>query len=135
MAMDLTKGEFEMTVAQVEHINITVPDGEKTAKMFCQLFDWHVRWSGRANDGGHSLHVGCDDTYIALYTPAEEGSSHPERGRLNHIGIIVDDLDLIEARVKSNGYTPYSHGDYEPGRRFYFRTEEHIEIEVISYAS
>ncbi|MFT4811430.1 MAG: hypothetical protein ACI9LX_004807 [Paraglaciecola sp.] len=28
---------------------------------------------------------------------------------------------------------PYNHGDYEPGRRFYFNLEEGIEIEVVSY--
>ena len=31
------------------------------------------------------------------------------------------------------GLTPFSHGDYEPGRRFYFFDPDGIEYEVISY--
>jgi hypothetical protein len=36
--------------------------------------------------------------------------------------------------VKAAGYTPFNHGDYEPGRRFYFDGPDNIEIEVVSYA-
>ena len=32
------------------------------------------------------------------------------------------------------GYEPFSHADYEPGRRFYFLDRDGIEFEVISYA-
>ena len=52
---------------------------------------------------------------------------------LNHIGIVVDDLDAIEQKVIARGDAPNSHQDYEPGRRFYFEDENGIEIEVISY--
>ena len=31
------------------------------------------------------------------------------------------------------GFTPYSHGDYEPGRRFYFTDGAGIEFEIVSY--
>ena len=31
------------------------------------------------------------------------------------------------------GLEPFSHGDYEPGRRFYFLDPDGIEYEVISY--
>jgi hypothetical protein len=52
---------------------------------------------------------------------------------LNHIGVVVYDLDATEAHVKSLGLKTHSHGDYEPGRRFYFDTPHDVEIEVISY--
>jgi hypothetical protein len=47
---------------------------------------------------------------------------------------VVNDLDAVETRVKARGYEPVNHADYEPGRRFYFREENGIEIEVVSYA-
>lgn len=57
------------------------------------------------------------------------------KGRpLNHIGIEVDDLDLTETRVIAAGLKPFSHGDYHPGRRFYFFDPDGIEYEIISYA-
>ena len=35
--------------------------------------------------------------------------------------------------VKDAGFEPHSHGDYEPGKRFYFDDENGIEFEVVSY--
>ncbi|MEZ5340555.1 MAG: hypothetical protein R2706_03650 [Acidimicrobiales bacterium] len=41
----------------------------------------------------------------------------------------------MEARVIAAGFEPYNHGDYEPGRRFYFDDADAIEFEVVSYTS
>jgi catechol 2,3-dioxygenase-like lactoylglutathione lyase family enzyme len=127
-----------MTGAQLEHVNVTVPDAEATAELLCELFDWKIRWKGEAIHGGRSVHVGSRDSYVALYSPAgklkEQGSTYKSVGAMNHIGVTVDDLDATETRVRQAGFEPYSHADYEPGRRFYFRDGNHIEIEVVSYA-
>jgi len=48
--------------------------------------------------------------------------------------VVVDDLNLVEARVKKAGFVTHSHADYEPGRRFYFNDHDGIEIEVVSYS-
>jgi hypothetical protein len=40
----------------------------------------------------------------------------------------ISDLDAVEARVKSHGYTTHSHDDYEPGRRFYFDDDERHRV-------
>ena len=126
-----------MANAFLEHVNVTVTNPEKTAERLCSLFGWHIRWQGDAIHGGHSVHVGTDDSYLALYRGAEvsdgEVSSYGLRGGLNHIGIVVDDLDAAEARIVAAGYTPRSHANYEPGRRFYFDDEDDIEFEVVSY--
>jgi lactoylglutathione lyase len=52
---------------------------------------------------------------------------------LNYIALVVDDLDLIEAQVRKAGFTPHSHADYAPGRRFYFKDHDEIEYEVVQY--
>ena len=52
---------------------------------------------------------------------------------LNHVGLLVDDLDAAEAVVEEAGLEPFSHGDYEPGKRFYFFDWDGIEFEIISY--
>jgi hypothetical protein len=46
----------------------------------------------------------------------------------------VPDLDVAEAVVRAAGLEPFSHGDYEPGRRFYFFDWDGIEFELVSYA-
>lgn len=60
-------------------------------------------------------------------------SSYAQKAGLNHIAVVVDDLDAVEAKVIARGYETHSHADYEPGRRFYFREENGIEIEVVEY--
>lgn len=127
-----------MTKSTLEHVNVTVSDPVKTAEMLCSLFDWHIRWQGSAALGGHTVHVGTDDSYVAVYaydkTAAADFSTYATQGGLNHIGVLVDDLDLVEERVREAGFTPHSHADYEPGRRFYFDDHDGIEFEVVSYA-
>ena len=49
-------------------------------------------------------------------------------------GVTVDDLGAAERRVTQAGYKITLHGDYEPGRRFYFDGPDGVEYEVVSYA-
>ena len=100
------------------------------------LFGWHERWRGEARDGGRTIHVGSDDHYVALYTGKNATYTAQDfaKGRpLNHIGVLVDDLDAVEAKVVAAGLKPFSHADYAPGRRFYFLDPDGIEYEVVTY--
>jgi len=121
----------------LEHTNLTVRDPKATADILCDLFGWHIRWQGASKGDGFSVHVGTDDSYLALYAPATAPTNGPSSydtvGGLNHLGVIVDDLDAIEAKVIAAGFTPNSHADYEPGRRFYFDDQDGIEYEVVQY--
>jgi catechol 2,3-dioxygenase-like lactoylglutathione lyase family enzyme len=125
-------------MAELEHVNITVPDADATAAVLCDLFEWQVRWKGAAKNDGLSVHVGSAASYVALYTPGATApgrdDSYATTGAMNHIGITVADIDATEARVRAAGYTTHSHGDYEPGRRFYFDDANGVEIEVVCYA-
>jgi len=120
----------------IEHVNLTVSDPERTAELLNALFGWHVRWEGPARDGGRVIHVGDERTYLAVYAPAEPPTAETfEKGRpLNHVGILVDDLDEIERRVAAAGLTPFAHANYDPGRRFYFLDHDGTEFEIVSYA-
>jgi catechol 2,3-dioxygenase-like lactoylglutathione lyase family enzyme len=128
-----------MTAGVLEHVNMTVKDPKATAALLCDLFGWHVRWQGPAIAGGFTVHVGSDDSFVAVYSGAtgKQGApqdNYSQLGGLNHIGVVVDDLDAVEARVAAAGLKAHSHADYEPGRRFYFHDRDGIEFEVVSYA-
>lgn len=132
-----------MSEVMLEHVNFTVADPAATARTLCDLFDWRIRWEGAAKDGGHSVHVGGENSYLALYRPAKpmteklvavEGGTYRTKGGMNHVAVTVDDIDAMEKKVKAAGFTPGNHADYEPGRRFYFFNEDGIEFEVVSYA-
>ena len=126
-----------MASPRIEHVNVTVSDPERAAALMERVFDWRIRWQGPARDGGRTIHIGTDDHYLALYTGRDVAYTADDfaKGRpLNHIGVQVDDLDATEARVLAAGLEPFNHGDYEPGRRFYFFDPDGIEYEVVSYS-
>ncbi|MDP3525970.1 MAG: VOC family protein [Hoeflea sp.] len=127
-----------MTQAILEHVNFTVPQADRTAHWLCDVFGWRIRWQGAARNGGRSIHVGTDDDYLVVFTPKEGVAPNTQGkdvvGAMNHIGVVVEDLNAVEARVKAQGFQTHNHADYEPGRRFYFDDENGIEFEVVSYA-
>lgn len=125
--------------ATLEHVNFTVTDPAATVAMLGRVFGWRIRWQGAAKGGGQTIHLGEDATYLALYRAPQAPQPAPREsyttcGGLNHIGVVVDDLDAAEARVRAEGLVPHSHADYEPGRRFYFHDGDGIEYEVVAYA-
>jgi catechol 2,3-dioxygenase-like lactoylglutathione lyase family enzyme len=126
-----------MAAGILEHANYSVSDPQKTARLLCDLFDWKIRWSGDAIHGGHTIHVGGEDSYLAVYAQkgmlAAEENDYRTVGGMNHIGVVVDELDAVEARVVVAGFKPINHADYEPGRRFYFHDHDGVEYEVVSY--
>ncbi len=125
--------------AMLEHTNYSVADAKATAAWMEKLFGWHIRWEGPSRDGsGYSVHVGTDTQYLALYSEADAARSNENNystvGGLNHIAVVVDDIDAAEDGILAHGFKTGQHGDYEPGRRFYFHDADGIEYEVVSYA-
>ena len=123
-------------MARLEHANITVSDLDATADAYASWFGWRVRWQGASIHGGRSIHVGGANDYLRnLFAGGRKAARRKRRigyghvGALNHIGVVVDDLDAVERKVVSIGLTPHSHADYEPGRRFYFDDPDGIEFE------
>jgi len=130
-----------MALGRIEHANLTVTNPERSAKLFQEMLGWEERWRGKSQLGGDTIHVGeprNGATYLALYTNEEvraDAARRYSKGQpLNHVGLLVDDLDAAEKVVTSAGLKPFGHDDYEPGKRFYFFDWDGIEFEVVSYA-
>ena len=123
-----------MTQGRIEHVNLTVSDIERSAALFERLLGWRQRWRGEAMNGGETIHVGEDGTYLALYTDRQDHAGQRKGRPLNHVGLLVDDLGAAERIVLEHGLEPFNHGDYAPGRRFYFLDWDGIEFEVVSYS-
>jgi glyoxylase I family protein len=122
-----------MPQGRIEHVNLTVSDIERSAALFERLLGWRQRWRGEAQGGGETIHVGEERTYLALYTDRRTHSGQRKGRPLNHVGFQVDDLDAAEQMVTAAGLEPFGHGDYAPGRRFYFFDWDGIEFEMVSY--
>ena len=121
------------TQGRIEHVNLTVTDIERSAALFEKLLGWRQRWRGASQFGGETIHVGEDTAYLALYTDGKDHAGQAKGRPLNHVGLLVRDLDAAETVIVDHGLEPFGHGDYEPGRRFYFFDWDGIEFEVVSY--
>ena len=125
-----------MSEAFLEHANITVSNPARTSAMLEKIFGWKQRWGGPALDGGTTIPCGGTRSDLALYTGADgvHATARLDKGApLNHVAIVVDDLDEIKRRVTALGLVPSIPENYDPGRRFYFFDHDHIEFEVVSY--
>lgn len=117
----------------IEHANLTVSDIERSSALFRQLLGWQERWRGAAMNGGETIHVGDERSYLALYTDRLAHDRFAKGQPLNHVGLVVDDLAAAERVVLDAGLGTFNHADYQPGRRFYFFDWDGIEFEVVSY--
>lgn len=118
---------------RIEHVNLTVTDIERSAELFEKLLGWRQRWRGGSKNGGETIHVGEATSYLALYTDRQDHAGQHKGRPMNHVGLLVDDLDAAEGVIVAAGLQPWGHDDYEPGRRFYFYDWDGIEFEVVSY--
>ena len=122
-----------MSIAKLEHVNLTVTDPTRLATLMTDLCGWHIRWEGPSMNGGHTIHVGSKAAYLALYTHDTASGGYTKGQPLNHVGLQVDDLHAAEQTVIAARLKPFGHDDYEPGQRFYFFDRDGIEFEVVSY--
>ncbi len=123
---------------RLEHANVTVTDPRATARWLCDVFGWDIRWEGAGMQTGYTVHVGSDESYVALFTfdspNAPRPASYRTTGMLNHLAVFTDeDIGAVETRVRDAGFEPINHADYAPGRRFYFLDGDGIEWEVASH--
>ncbi len=128
-----------MTI-RIEHANITVRDIDAAARFLQTAFPtFEVRREGK-NDSNRWMHIGTQDTYIAL----NQSSAEPEKawvpysGRpgVNHLGYEVDDADALRERMQAAGYKDSTVANNHPYRkRVYFHDPDGNDWEFVQYFS
>ena len=94
---------------RLEHANLIVRDINGMIRFVQTAFpEFRVRGEGKSRDGSRWVHVGTDETYIALSPAKEEPDKHwmPYSGLpgVNHLAYEVDDVETLCERMKSAGY-------------------------------
>ena len=126
---------------RLEHANICVRDIEPMIRFLKTAFpEFQVRGEGTSRDGSRWVHVGTDDTYIALgLATADSGRQWvPYRGEpgVNHLAYEVDDADSLRARLNAAGYQESTPPNAHPHRRrVYFYDPEGNDWEFVQYLS
>ena len=126
---------------RLEHANLTVRDIDRMIRFLQTAFpEFQVRAEGKSGDGSRWVHIGTNETYVAL-SPAK---AEPEQGWIpyrgmpgvNHLAYEVDDVEALRRRMKSAGYRDSTVPNAHPHRRrVYFYDPEGNDWEFVQYFS
>ena len=125
---------------RLEHANMIVRDIDGVAGFLKTAFpDFRVRKEGD-NRGKRWMHIGTDDTYIALTQataePAETWQPYSGKPGVNHLGYEVDDVDGLRERLSKAGYRDSTYPNRHPYRkRVYFYDPDGNDWEFVQYFS
>ncbi len=126
---------------RLEHANLAVADVEETIRFLRTAFpDFEIRREGKTLQGLRWVHVGTDETYIAVNETSQEPTEAwvPYGGKpgLNHLGYEVDDAEGVRARLAAAGYRDSTVPNRHPHRkRVYFYDAEGNDWEFVEYLS
>ncbi len=126
---------------RLEHANLVVRDvGAMVAFLRAAFPEFRIRGDGKTWQGARWVHVGTDDTYIALneatLEPAEPWVPYAGRPGTNHLGYEVDDVESLRQRLDAAGYRDSTVPNAHPHRRrVYFYDPEGNDWEFVEYRS
>jgi catechol-2,3-dioxygenase len=126
-----------MTV-RLEHANLSVHDIDAMIRFLRAAFpEFRIRRDATEANGLRWVHVGTDDTYIALsQAKVPRGMTH-KGTLLNHLAYEVADVETLRSRLRAAGYqenaaVPNAH---RYRKRLYFYDPEGNEWEFVQYLS
>jgi catechol 2,3-dioxygenase-like lactoylglutathione lyase family enzyme len=102
--------------------------------------EFHIRHEGTNTQSGRWVHVGTDDTYIALneanQDPTDRRQPYSGKPGLNHLGYEVEDVEALRLRMVDAGYRDSTiPNDHPHRRRVYFYDPEGNDWEFVQYLS
>lgn len=122
----------------LEHANITVNNLQEAIKFFKTAFP-HFKIRGKGNDMRKWVHLGDDNTYLALsqakQIPVKVEKNYDKAG-VNHIGFVVQNVEEVANNLLKNGYKRDYPKAIEQFRiRDYFADADGNQYEFIQYLS
>lgn len=124
---------------RLEHANLCVRDIEAMIRFLKTAFpEFRVRGEGKSRT--RWVHVGTDDTYIALNQAKADSERHwtPYSGEpgVNHLAYEVDDVESLRVRLKAAAYRESTVPNAHPHRkRVYFYDPDGNDWEFVQYFS
>ncbi len=128
-----------MTI-RMEHANLIVRSVDDSARFLQAAFpEFGIRREG-LNRGRRWMHIGTDDTYLALTEstnePAEAWVPYTGKPGVNHLGYEVDDVDALRERLAAAGFKDSTYPNSHPHRkRVYFNDADGNDWEFVQYFS
>jgi len=126
---------------RIEHANLAVHDVDTMVRFVQTAFpEFAIRREGKNWNGNRWVHIGTDDTYLALNEapeiPAEKRTAYSLVPGLNHLGYEVGDAAALQRRMLEAGYHDSTVPNEHPHRkRVYFYDPEGNDWEFVQYFS
>ena len=127
-------------MTRIEHANLTVPDIDAAIK-FLKIVapDFEVRKDKKPVDDIRWVHIGNDEYYFALQEPHLDSDpknrlkAYKNYG-INHLALVVSNLDSIEKKLVKAGYKQSIETPEERYRkRIYYFDKAGFEWELVEY--
>ena len=125
---------------RLEHANVSVRNFDESVRFLKTAFpDFAVRREG-VHEGRRWMHIGTDDTYIALNEataePPERWVPYSGKPGVNHLGFDVDDVEALRERLATAGFRDSTYPNHHPHRkRVYFYDADGNDWEFVEYLS
>jgi catechol 2,3-dioxygenase-like lactoylglutathione lyase family enzyme len=124
-------------IPRLEHANLSVRDIDATLKFLqAAMPELRLRHDATGGRGRRWVHVGTEDSYLALCEAVSDASAPPGSAGLEHLGFEVADVAAVRDRLIAAGYEesepPVQHA-YRT--RIYFRDADGNEWEFVEYRS
>jgi catechol 2,3-dioxygenase-like lactoylglutathione lyase family enzyme len=126
---------------RLEHANLTVRDIEGMIRFLRTAFpEFQIRGESQSRDDSRWVHIGTQETYIALNRaktePEKRWIPYRDMPGVNHLAFEVDDVEALCERMRSAGYRDSTPPNAHPYRkRRYFYDPEGNDWEFIQYLS
>ena len=126
---------------RLEHANMIVHDIDAMIRFLQTAFpEFRIRGEGVGTTGQRWVHMGTDDSYLALSQATREPEKQwqPYSGEpgINHLGYEVSDVDAVQRRLLAAGYRESTVPNAHPHRkRVYFYDSEGNDWEFVQYFS
>ncbi|MCI0379852.1 MAG: VOC family protein [Gemmataceae bacterium] len=127
--------------ARLEHANLCVRDIDGMIRFLQIAFpEFRIRADHQDADGSRWVHIGTDDSYLALQaadtSPEQPWEPYSGLPGVNHLGFEVDDADALRDRMLAAGYEESTVPNSHPFRkRVYFLDAEGNDWEFVQYLS
>mgnify|MGYP001593030370 FL=1 len=128
-------------LVRLEHANLCVHDIDGVVRFLLTAFpEFQIRHDGTEANGSRWVHVGLDETYIALTQANPDAAKRvtPYKGRsgLNHVAFEVDDVASVRERLSAAGFQDSTFPNAHPFRqRIYFYDPDGNDWEFVQYLS
>ena len=126
-----------MTI-RMEHANLHVRHFDDAVRFLKTAFpEFYVR-SESETEGLRWMHIGTDETYIALNETKDDRDANREpydgKPGINHLGYEVDDVDALQKRLAAAGFRDSTYPNSHPHRkRVYFYDADGNDWEFVQY--